>query len=337
MNPSQFLTLLGRTNPGKVYLFAGPEIYWQERGRQAILNQYLPEDARDFNFLKCDDSPEQVRQGLHFAQSAPFGADFRLIVFRGPRLSRTDMVQMLETFLKASSTRSILIIETEKVNKGSRLEKLAEEFGFFIDCSSPGPAEKKQWIQNYAKEQGFIMDVTASSVAADRVGNTLLEASFRLNLLFDWMPAPGRISAKMVEEVLSIRHEPPLWEISNALSDKNGKKALATIHDLLIQGEAPLVLLTVIIRLIRNWIYAKEMLQKNGSEAEIVAALKIPPFKSSSFLRLVRSLPPKLLHRLYLLALKTDDRVKSTSLPPKILLEELILTMVSGLHKSGES
>ena len=335
MNFAQFQTVLQRTDPAKLYLFAGPEIYWHQKGRQELLDRFIPPEVREFNYAKFGDSVGDQQRGFSLALTTPLGCAYRMVVMKGPGLTQAETIRRVESYCAAASSKSILILEIEKWEKGNRLERLVSENGILVECSAVSPAEKKQWLQEYSKSNGYTLDFTAVSLAADRAGNSLQEMACQMDKLFAWEGDSNRISAKDVEMVLSSNRDVPFWELSNALSEGNMVKAMSTVNFLLQEGEVPLVLLAVITRPIRNWITAQEMLRESASEEAIGRKLKIPAFKLSAFMRLIRRLSPDGLRLLYAAAARVDDQMKSTAVPPRIYLEKLIIQAINLVKRAN--
>jgi DNA polymerase III subunit delta len=337
MNFTQFLTAFPRAHAAKIYLFTGPETYHHHQGRKMILDRYLPAEKRDFGYGKFGDTSEEWYQGLSLARTLPFGADLRIIVFRGPDVSRPSNVESLGVYLRQASPKSILVVETDKSEKGSLLENLAVDHGFLIECPLLTPAERKKWIQDFARQQGYTLDYAAVSLATDRAGNNLWEISCQMNKVFDWMDSPGPIAAKTLEMLLPTMQDTTIWKILDALSEGDTAKALQANATSLDRGEAPVALLIMIVRQIRNWYIAKEMLQEGKSKEEAMKILKIPPFKATSFFGLVQNLPVHQLRGLYSSAVQYDRQMKSSRMPPKILLESLIIKIAALVRSSTGS
>ncbi len=335
MNFLQFQTAFAKAKPSRIYLFLGPETYHHHQGQNMILDRYLPQEARGFCFSKFEDTLEEIREGLSLATTLPFGADFRVIVFRGSEVSGPAGTDLLETYLKQASPRSILIIEMEQAQKGSRIENLTSEYGFLIECPLLNPAERKKWIQDFARQKGYSFDYSAVSAAVDRAGENLWQITSQMDKIFDWMDKPGPVSAQTVERLLPANDDLPSYKLLDALSQGKTCTALQMNETLLNQGIAPLYLLTMITNQLHNWCVAKEMIQNNNSRDEIGQTLKLKPFLIPSVLDLSAILPAKQLQALYVVATQTDRQMKSSRMPPKILLESLIVKVASLVHSTA--
>ncbi len=339
MNYSQFLAVFPRSEPSKVYLFAGPELYWHRQGRREILNRFVPEAARELNYARYGDSAEDLQRGLSLALTRPLGWEHRVVVLQGPALAHPDAVQRIELFCRASTTRNILILEMEKTGSRSpkesdkrtarTIEEVVKENGMVIECPLLKPAEKKQWVQEFAKQQGYVMDFTAVSTAAERAGATLSEMANQMEKLFDWAGDRKRISAGDVETVLPPDPDLKLFEISNALAEGNARKALLAVDKLLLEGEFPLVLLAVATGLVRKWVAAREMLREGIPAQTVGKRLEIPDFKLDSLISLVRRLPAEQLREAHDACIQADFLCKFSPVPDRLHLERLILQIAA--------
>jgi DNA polymerase III delta subunit len=93
-------------------------------------------------------------------------------------------------------------------------------------------------------------------------------------------------------------------------------------------GEHPLVIVTMFARHCRQVLIAKEYLARGAATREIAGAAQIPPFLLDTFLRQVRAVDGATVEQLYVRLADLDRKLKSSPVDGRILLENLICSLV---------
>lgn len=324
MNCSQLLQIIERTNPRSFYLLVGTETFLRRQALQGILDRFIPDAARSFNYSVFSDSLTDVEAALDVARTLPLGNPRRLVLVRGERLNQQGQGQRLRLYLNKPADSTLLVVDVEQLKKGGQLAELAGEFGLQVDCVPLKSYALIGWIQKYAGDRGYRIQKETARFLIARVGGDLQGLSVNMEKLFDWLDRPGRITRDQIEEATGELRHPPLWEFSDAITGGDGPGALALLNQSLNHGESPLVLLAVLARVFKQLISAHEMIEAGRSSAEIGKSLRIPGFKIETFLRLARTISIQWAREMYVYAAELDHRMKSMPTPPRFLLESFV-------------
>jgi DNA polymerase-3 subunit delta len=119
--------------------------------------------------------------------------------------------------------------------------------------------------------------------------------------------------------------EARIFDLTDALAQRNRKLALNILHDLLADGEPPLKMISTITSQVRSLLLVKELSQKGLRSGQIASTLGIAPFIADKALRQVGNFNVTQLENAYRQLLSTDAALKRSRLTPELALDLLIV------------
>lgn len=133
--------------------------------------------------------------------------------------------------------------------------------------AAPDARELGRWIQQRAKEKEIPIDGRAIRMLADFVGVNLRALDNELEKLAAY--ASGRpITPDDVKLLVSDASEALIWDLTDALSQRNGRQAMHSLYELRRGDANAFYLLTMIARQFRIMIKVKEATRLNGGGNE---------------------------------------------------------------------
>src|SRR2546421_11636451 len=91
----------------------------------------------------------------------------------------------------------------------------------------------------------------------------------------------GPAASIAAEDLLQLSaqvQEARIFDLTDALAQRNRKQALDLLHDLLVDGEPPLKLISTITSQIRSLLLVKELAENGLRISQIVSATGMAPF-----------------------------------------------------------
>ena len=169
-----------------------------------------------------------------------------------------------------------LVITTATVDRRQALFKTIRDRGVVIDCSVPKgnrradkQAQEKALRETMAtilKPHRKKMDRAAFDSLCDKTGFDLRTFANNLEILIHFVGDRQQITAADVTEVLQRTKLDPIYELTNAVSDRNLDKALFFL-DSLLRGEAhPLQILAALTNQMRRLLLAKDFAESPHGE-----------------------------------------------------------------------
>ena len=219
----------------------------------------------------------------------------------------------------------LIVLVDEVLDTNHPLVKAAGQHGKVIQSTQPKGAALENWIGKRAKSYGVSISPDATSLLANFIGNQLRLLASELDKLATYVGKGGTIQADDVRKLSAQVQEARIFDLTDALAQRNRKQALDILHDLLADGEPPLRLISTITFQIRSLLLVKELAQKGMRGPQIASTIGIAPFAAEKALRQVGKFSPAQLENAYRHLLETDAALKRSRLTPEMALDLLLI------------
>lgn len=219
----------------------------------------------------------------------------------------------------------LIVLVDEELPASSSLLKAAQAHGQVILSTLPKGAALESWIKSRAQSIGVKISGEAVKLLADFIGNQLRLLANELEKLATYVGAGGTIEAEHVRLLSAEVQVGRVFDLTDALAQRNRTLALNLLHDLLADGQHPLALLPTITSQVRNLLLVKEMAASGLRAAQIAAAIGSPPFVVEKALRNVGKFSSAQLENTYRRLLETDAALKRSRLTPEMALDLLVV------------
>lgn len=178
---------------------------------------------------------------------------------------------------KGFPKNNYLIITTELVDKRQRLFKTIRENGMIIDCSV---AKGERRVDKTAQEEvlvdrmkevlkssGKTMGRDAFSALSEMTGFDLRTFSNNLEKLVNYVGENREIRAEDVESALERTKRDPIYELTNAITDRNIERSLFFLSTLLSETVHPLQALAAMINSLRKLLIVKSFIESPSGQS----------------------------------------------------------------------
>lgn len=183
--------------------------------------------------------------------------------------SEKDNVDILQQAIeKGFPKRNHLIITTDMVDKRRKLFKIIKKIGMIIDCSVPKGDRRADKIEQEAvlSERMEVllgryektMDKGAYRTMYEMTGFDIGTFSDNLEKLISYVGDRKRITAEDVAFVLKRTKKDPIYELTNAIADRDIDKSLFFLNSLLMENFHPLQILASMTNQIRKLLVIKD-------------------------------------------------------------------------------
>jgi DNA polymerase-3 subunit delta len=219
----------------------------------------------------------------------------------------------------------LIVLVDEELPASSPLLKAAQAQGQVILSTLPKGTALESWIKKRAQSIGVKISGEAVKLLADFIGSQLRLLANELEKLAIYVGAGGTIEAEHVRLLSAEVQVGRVFDLTDALAQRNRTLALNLLHDLLADGQHPLALLPTITAQVRNLLLVKEMAASGLRAAQIAAAIGSPPFVVEKALRNVGKFSSAQLENTYRRLLETDAALKRSRLTPEMALDLLVV------------
>ncbi|HTI14488.1 MAG TPA: DNA polymerase III subunit delta [Dictyobacter sp.] len=221
------------------------------------------------------------------------------------------------------STILLLIVE-EALESSNVLLKAAEQHGKVIQSTLPKGAALDKWIANRARTMNVKIASDATSLLANFIGNNLRLLANELDKLAMYVGPGATITSEDVRLLSAQVQEARVFDLTDALAQRNRRQALNILHDLLSDGEPPIRLISTITMQVRNLLLVKELAQKGMRGPQVASTLGIAPFVASKAMGQVGNFTAAQLENTYRQLLATDAALKRSRMTPEMALDLLV-------------
>jgi len=204
-------------------------------------------------------------------------------------MNYSDM--LTETIEKGFARRNILILTTDTVQKNRRLYKAFLKHGAVVDCQVPKGFIKadraqqdktfRESAQNILSKYNKRMTSDGYALMRDMLGTGLRNFSVSLEKLAQYVGKRENITRDDVAAVLERTRQDPIFELTNALADRNLIDAMAVLNNLFENQFNPLQAIAAIANQIRRLLLIDDV--KSRYKESYRKGMSFEQFKTSFF------------------------------------------------------
>ncbi len=222
-------------------------------------------------------------------------------------------------------TTTLISLVDEELPASSPLLKAAHDHGKVIQCTLPKGAALESWIHKRAQALGVKITDEATSLLANFTGSQLRMLANEIDKLATYVGDRASIDVEDVRLLSASAQEARIFDLTDALAQRNRKQALDLLHDLLADGEPPLKLISTITSQVRSLLLVKELANEGLRIQQIVSATGMAPFVAEKALRQVGKFQTAQLEGAYRQLLATDAALKRSRMTPEMALDLLVV------------
>ena len=204
-------------------------------------------------------------------------------------MNYSDM--LTQSIEKGFAQRNVLIITTDTVQKNRRLYKTIAKHGSVINCQVPKgfvKADRDQQDKTFRENAQHILAKSdkqispdAFAMMRDMLGPGLRHFNVSLEKLIQYVGERKNITRDDVTAVLERTKQDPIFELTNALGERNLINALAVLNNLFVNEFNPLQAIAAIANLMRRLLLIDDV--KSRYKDHYQKGMSFTHFKTSFF------------------------------------------------------
>ncbi len=307
-----------------LYLFLGEEKYLIEETIQRIKKASLSPEEQEENFHLLYGDEFEWDIFLSLAYTRPFIGKKRLIVLRGLDKVKVDNSRLVD-LLKKKHPYVFFIFVTEKIDLRTKLGKTFTEKAMVTHFYQLFENQVPPWIVQKVKKSAKNISFPLAQIIAQMVGNNLSRIESELTKIFLYMGDEEEITQDHLVVVSGETRIFSVFDLMKYLGQKQKEASLKTLSKLLEEGVFPLVLLSMVVRQFRQIYLAKSFIQKGKKTPEIARSLGIPMMFVGQITEQAKMYSYNQLQLFFEQLLEIDRKLKSSSCPPRLILENLVI------------
>jgi DNA polymerase-3 subunit delta len=319
-----------------LHLLHGDNDLQREEALSEIIQQTgLMPDLRDLNteVLEAPVTAAALRQAC---STIPFLGDVRIVIAR-EFLSQSkgraaNEIDEIAAYLPDLPTTTILIFcESKAIPAKNPVLAQAKALNANIQAFAvPNTKELSRWIVERTKMHQGAIDFNAAALLGQNIGPNLrlLDQEIRKLMLYS-----GENKSITVEDVKVmapyVQSADVIFTMVDAIGQRNPRNAMLYLHRLLEVGEHPLGIFGMIVRQFRLLIQVRWLADRQMSQPDIAAKLKLHPFVTRKIRAQAQRFTLEQLRAAYQLLVDSDLAIKRGLLEAEAALDLLIAQLTS--------
>ena len=266
-----------------VYLLYGTEDYLKRQYRDKLKHALVePDDTMNFSAYEGKDiNPKEL---IDLSEPLPFFKEKLMILVENSGFFKNSCDDLAEYMSQVPESTCFVFVE-EEVDKRSKLFKAASRAGSAVEFETPKEDMLVRWILGRIQREGKKITQSVMQLFLSKTGSDMENIDKELEKLICYTLDKTEISAADVEAICTGQTENKIFEMIDAISAKNQKKALDLYYDLLALKEAPMRILFLIARQFQNLLLIKSMSAKGYPAVSIAKTAGMPSFAVQKNLR----------------------------------------------------
>jgi len=325
MKPEEFDRAIARGEFGPLYYLHGDEPFLMERCVQRLLAKLVPPDFRDFNLNIYYGAEARGEEVAEVAQTLPMFADRRVVLVKRSEGLSAAALEALLPYVQDPAPSTCLVFQGEKADLRRKFFGELKKSGELVEYRRLYENQLAPFLREEAATLGKRLDPGAADYLVSLVGNNLQELVTELDKVVTFVGQQEIVRVDDVRAVASATRVDSVFELANALGEKDLAKALRRLEALLRDGEAPLMLLAMVTRHFRQLWQVAELLGKKLAPSEIARQTGISPYFLKGVTAQARHFRRAELQRIFEKFYATDLALKSSGGKPAVLMERLIM------------
>ncbi len=315
----------------QLYLIWGKEAYLIDQEIDRIIRQ-LEEGGEEPEILSLDGDELTARELREQLEFSPLFSLHRVAIIKRPywlgkakkRGNKSEeYIKAVNDYLNGDGSGQTLIFTTQEMDKTNLLIKRLNKEARIIECNPPDKKFLGKWIMEQFKQRGR----SCTSGVVKRLQSSGQDMYYLFNLIEKLsLQVEGRsIEDKDLEQELDVRDEIKIFKLTDALLRRDLKGSMQAFHQLLEQGEHPLLFLNLTVRQLAAMARIKDYGEKGFSNKQIADITGMKDFMVRKFMDSGRHFSWAEIRSFFALCLDLDWKIKNTSQDAQFLLESLII------------
>ncbi len=333
MEYEEVITNLKKKIYHPLYFLMGEEGYFIDQISGYIEENVLTKPERDFNQHILYGKDVDAHAVVSYARRFPMMANYQVVIVR--EAQNLKKIEDLEPYVNNPLKSTILVInyKYKTIDRRKAFAKAVAKKGILFESKKIYENKLPAWITGYLAEQQYRIEPQASAMIAEYLGTDLGKVANELNKLIISLPKNTRITPDHVEKNIGISKDFNVFELQNALGERNVLKANQIINYFAANPVS-----NPLTRTITNlYFYFMKILTyhflEDKSQNVVASSLQVSPYFVSSYVAAARQYPIKKVVQIMAILREFDMKSKglgSASSDMADLQKELIYKILHG-------
>ncbi|HHV98866.1 MAG TPA: DNA polymerase III subunit delta [Clostridiaceae bacterium] len=318
-----------------LYLFYGEEEYLKEYCLKHIEESVVNENTRTLNkiVLEGKTDPEKI---IDNCETMPVFSDKKIVIVKNSGLfmskgksegkaeKKGKQQDELTLFLQNMPDYTYLIFYEEEIDKRIKLVNVINKHGLVVEFSYRKPSELAKWVIKVFKASKKEISAAAASMLVENCEAGMNSLLNEINKIISFMGDERKVTEEIIDKVCSKSVKGRIFDLTDAIAEKNSAKALELLNDLIVLKEPVPKILFMITRQLRQILEMKLLVNEGLSEKEAASKMNILPFVAGKLYKQAQRFTVDVLKDAINQSLEMDIAIKNGKLDGRIAAELFI-------------
>ena len=236
---------------------------------------------------------------------------------------------MAEYLTTIPETTYFVFVEAQ-IDKRSKLYKTVNKRGRIAEFAPQDEQTLKRWILGMLKKEGKNITAADLQYLLERTGTDMANIKTEMEKLLCYTLEKSEITKEDVEEICTKQVQNQIFDMINAIADRNQKRALELYYDLLTLKEPPMRIRALIGRQFNYLLQVKELRKKGYSSQVISEKTGLHGFVVGKYAKQAEKFKTKELKEALEACVEADENVKTGKMNDVMSVEILICKYSGG-------
>ncbi len=307
-----------------VYFFFGDEDYLIDNLIKLIKEKVVDPQTKDFNYDYLYGDEVNGNDIINLITSLPMMTDRRLVIIKSiQKLSVSDK-KILAQYLDSPVDSTVLVLTANRVDRRNKFYSKAVKKSIWVECKPVYEDTAVSWIMKRFRQQEIDISKSAASIIVQLVGTSLRSLNNEINKIMTYIEEEKSVDEKVVYQVVGFYKEFNIWNLTDAVGDKDYVSAYKILNYFLEEGVSAAFLLIELTKRIILLMKIRIMLEKGMNKYSINKVMHLKNFFLNLYIQQAEKFSLSEL-RLCLQALQhADQSLKTGYIKPKMVLTLII-------------
>lgn len=306
----------------------GEETFLVRRAVAVLRESLFPNGKDDFNDSLFHAKEAKAEQIIDTAQTLPMFAQRRLVAIQDAHLIPAVEQERLLAYLDDPVPETCLLLIADKIDSRRKFYQQFKKKGVLVEFKPLTERELPGYLKKLLYGKNVEISADALNLFCAMVSTNLNEVHTELDKLLTFIGNAALIDVKDVRAIISRGRAENVFELGNAVGRGDVAQALSLVSRLSSAGEAPLKILSLLVRHFRQLWKVRELSAQRSSSRDIAAQVRIPFFVVDGLVKQAGKFSRNDFMQIHQLFLDTDLAMKSSGANAEALLDQLVLKLV---------
>lgn len=259
-------------------------------------------------------------------------SDRRLVIVRDVDKLDAAALERLAAYAHDPAPYTCLVLVATKIAKNSKLYRAVAKSGVAYEYVAPKRAEYAGEVVRMLSERGKKASGGVAQAVVDLVGRDLRRLDTETDKLAAYVGDAATVTAEDVAQVVAAGAAASVFELTDAVGDRDTPKSLRILRRLLQAGESPLGIHAMLTRHVRALVGARALAARGMSPDAMAPEIGMAPWLARNAVRQASRYEPLDLARALAGLADAEEQMKTSSAEAGLVLERWIIATAGAVR-----